>query len=72
MDLQGDFFQLLDEKKRISVKNQLISILKVSLCSSTYDDYYSINKIFESPASSLQASMKTAPEIRHAAVNNFS
>ena len=44
------------------MKNKLISILKVSLCSSAYDVYYSIKEIFKSPAACLQA---MAPDIRH-------
>ena len=50
------------------MKNKLISILKVSLCSPAYDVYYSIKEIFKSPAACLQASLTMAPDIRHDAV----
>ena len=61
---------MFDKKRHISEKNQLISILKVLLYSSTYYAYYSISEIFESPAASLQTSLTTAPEICHDAANN--
>ena len=50
------------------MKNKLILILKVSLCSQAYDVYYSIKEIFKSPAACLQASLTMAPDIRHDAV----
>ena len=53
------------------MKNKLISILKVSLCSPAYDVYYSIKEIFKSPAACLQASLTMAPDIRHDAANTI-
>ena len=53
------------------MNNKLISILKVSLCSSAYDVYYSIKEIFKSPAACLQASLTMAPDIRHDAANTI-
>ena len=50
------------------MKNKLISILKVSLCSSAYDVNYSIKEIFKSPAACPQASLTMAPDICHNAV----
>ena len=66
--IQGDFSQLLDKKRHISVKNELILILKVSLCSPAYEVNYSIKEIFKS---CLQASLTMAPDIRHDAANNI-
>ena len=53
------------------MKNKLISISKVSLCSPAYDVYYSIKDIFKSPASCLQVSLAMAPDIRHDAANTI-
>ena len=46
--------------------------MKVSLCSLIYDVYYSVNKILQSPRTSLLANLKIVPLIRHDAANGFS
>ena len=50
------------------MKNKLISILKVSLCSPAYEVNYSIKEIFKS---CLQASLTMAPDIRHDVANTI-
>ena len=53
------------------MKNKFILILKVSLCSSAYDVYYSIKEKFKSPAAFLQASLTMAKDIQNDATNTI-